>query len=87
MAGHSGTTAGATCPDTGTNGTHPFRGVPCPVPVSRVPAPIDTPADWHQRIAKRQSEWQTLGSSAAILLWHQRGEASRHVLHAMGVSP
>lgn len=44
------------------------------------PAPLDTPPDWHAKIALRQHEWETLGPAAAIALWRERGEMSRAVL-------
>lgn len=50
------------------------------------PEPLDTPPDWHDRIARRQREWRELGPEQALRLWHARGEASRHVLAAMGVT-
>ena len=48
--------------------------------------PLDTPPDWHDRIARRQREWRDLGPEQALRTWHARGEASRHVLAAMGVT-
>ncbi len=43
-------------------------------------APLDTPPDWHARIALRQHEWDTLGPAGAIALWRERAEMSRPVL-------
>jgi hypothetical protein len=46
-------------------------------------APLDTPPDWHSRIATRQHEWRTLGPEAAMTLWQSRGECSNAVRDAM----
>lgn len=57
------------------------------VSASIPPEPLDTPLDWFDRIARRQAEWRDLGPEQALRTWHSRGEASRHVLNAMGVTP
>lgn len=61
--------------------TTPFGVVRvCPADVSGLVRPLDTPPDWHERIARRQREWRELGPVAAARLWHQRGECGKAVM-------
>lgn len=41
-------------------------------------APLDTPPDWHDRIARRAAEYAA-DPEKAIRDWHARGEMSRAV--------
>lgn len=41
--------------------------------------PLDTPADWHDRIAQRAREWRELGPAAALSLWRSRDGLSQQV--------
>lgn len=42
--------------------------------------PLDTPPDWHARIAARAAEWTQLGPIEAARQQHKRGEMGKHVL-------
>ena len=58
--------------------------MPCPdhsKPATIPPVePLDTPHDWHQRIATRAAEAQQHGMAEAARRWHARGDLGRHVL-------
>lgn len=51
------------------------------------PEPLDTPSNWHLRIAARRAEVEALGLEAAMRLWHARGECGAAVLSVLGVQP
>lgn len=51
------------------------------------PEPLDTPTNWHLRIAARRAEVEALGLEAAMRLWHKRGESGAAVLSVLNVEP